>query len=80
MSRIFPKHRGLCHSRDIQSLYYFDVPVASTPQVLPAKQLIGVWGKLGSMLGNDEDGQKDVNMEEDIGVQLGQLRITDGRE
>jgi hypothetical protein len=40
----------------------------------------GLRGKLGSMLGNDEDGQKDVDMEEDVGVQLGQLRATDDRE
>ena len=37
-------------------------------------------GKLGSMLGNDEDDEIDVEVEEDVGVQLGQLRITDGGE
>jgi hypothetical protein len=41
---------------------------------------LGLRGKLGSMLGNDKNGQKDVDVEEDIGVQLGSLRITDGRE
>lgn len=41
---------------------------------------LGLRGKLGSMLENDKDGETDVDMEEDVGVQLGQLRITDRRE
>jgi hypothetical protein len=41
---------------------------------------LGLRGKLGSVLGNDENDEKDVDMEDDVGVQLGQLRITDSRE
>jgi hypothetical protein len=38
---------------------------------------MGLRGKLGSMLGNDENDEMVVEVEEDVGVQLGQLRITD---
>ena len=41
---------------------------------------MGLRGKLGSMLGKDEDDEMDVEVGEDVGVQLGQLRITDGGE
>ena len=41
---------------------------------------MGLRGKLGSLLGKDEDDEMDVEVGEDVGVQLGQLRITDGGE
>ena len=41
---------------------------------------MGLRGKLGSMLGKDENDEMVVEVEEDVGVQLGQLRITDGGE
>ena len=41
---------------------------------------MGLRGKLGSMLGKDEDDEMDVEVGEDVGVQLGQLRISDGGE